>query len=63
MTTEKIIMETVTLDEADLVDAVFLLMRDKGYLHIKKSDISINPTTSSAKIIVQNIDNGTDKKD
>jgi hypothetical protein len=54
MQTTRIVLETVTLDEEDIVEAIFLLMREKGYAHIKKENISIDPKNITAVIEFKN---------
>lgn len=54
MQVAKTIIETVTLDETDIVQAVLLLMRDKGYKFVKAENIQIDPKNITAVCTIQN---------
>ena len=48
MQVEEKITRVVTLNEADLIDAVVMLLKSKSYNNIKAEDIVINPTSVTA---------------
>jgi hypothetical protein len=61
MQVEKVTIEKVTLDENDIIQAVLLLMREKGYNFVKSENISINPTNITAVCTIQNIEEDSKK--
>lgn len=60
MQVAKTIIERVTLDETDLVQAVLLLMREKGY-QIKAEQIEIDPKNITAVCTIQNTESDEKK--
>jgi len=54
MHVQKVTIETVTLDETDIIQAIVFLLREKGYKEVKAEQISIEPDKIKAVCKIQN---------
>jgi hypothetical protein len=59
MQVDKKTIETVTLDESDIIQAIVLLLREKGYQHIKAEDVIIDPNQVTARCTIENTNKTT----